>query len=79
VQAQILNLLLQLHRELGISTLFITRNIGVAEYIADDVVVMRGGRVEEAGAADAVLGRPQPTTTRTPLAAVPRVVAAQAA
>ncbi len=80
MQAQILNLLLQLHRELGISYLFITHNIGVAEYIADDVVVMRRGRVEESGSADAVLGHPQSKyTTRTLLAAVPRVVSAQAA
>jgi peptide/nickel transport system ATP-binding protein len=79
VQAQILNLLLQLQHELGISYLFITHNIGVVEYIADDVVVMRRGRVEESGSADAVLGRPQSEYTRTLLAAVPRVVSRQAA
>jgi peptide/nickel transport system ATP-binding protein len=76
VQAQILNLLLQLQRELGISYLFITHNIGVVEYIADDVVVMRQGRVEEAGTAAQVLQQPQCAYTRTLLAAVPRVVAA---
>ncbi len=70
-----LDLLLQLQRELGISTLFIAHNIGVVEYIADDVVAMRGGHVKEAAAADAVLGRPQCAYTRTLLAAVPRVVA----
>ena len=73
VQAQILNLLLELQRELGISYLFITHNIGVVEYIADDVVVMQKGRVEEAGSATSVLGRPQSAYTRTLLAAVPRV------
>ncbi len=74
VQAQILNLLAQLQREFGISYLFITHNIGVVEYIADDVVVMQKGRVEESGPADRVLGSPQSEYTRTLLAAVPRVV-----
>ncbi len=73
VQAQILNLLRELQRELGISYLFITHNIGVVEYIADRVVVMRQGRVEEAGTTDAVLGDPQRDYTRTLLAAVPRL------
>jgi peptide/nickel transport system ATP-binding protein len=73
VQAQILNLLAELQREFGISYLFITHNIGVVEYIADEVVVMQKGRVEEAGPADRVLGSPQSDYTRTLLAAVPRV------
>ncbi len=78
VQAQILNLLLQLQRELGISYLFITHNIGVVEYIADDVVVMRNGRVEESGPAASLLGNPQAEYTRALLGAVPRVVTAEA-
>jgi peptide/nickel transport system ATP-binding protein len=73
VQAQILNLLAELQREFGISYLFITHNIGVVEYIADAVVVMQKGRVEEAGPADRVLGSPQSDYTRTLLEAVPRV------
>ena len=73
VQAQILNLLRQLQRELGISYLFITHNIGVVEYIADDIAVMNRGRIEEAGAVEAVLGAPRTAYTRTLLAAVPRI------
>ena len=73
VQAQILNLLRELQRELGVSYLFITHNIGVVEYIADQIVVMNAGRVEEAGATSAVLGRPKSVYTRTLLAAVPRI------
>ena len=59
VQAQILNLLEQLQRELGVAYLFITHNIGVVEYIADQVAVMQAGRIVEQGAADAVFQRPQ--------------------
>ncbi len=73
VQAQILNLLRQLQREVGVSYLFITHNIGVVEYIADHVAVMQRGRIEEAGEADAVFSSPQSPYTRTLLAAVPRV------
>jgi peptide/nickel transport system ATP-binding protein len=73
VQAQILNLLQQLQRELGVSYLFITHNIGVVEYIADHVVVMNQGRIEETGAAQAVLTQPSSAYTRTLLAAVPRL------
>jgi peptide/nickel transport system ATP-binding protein len=73
VQAQILNLLRDLQRELGVSYLFITHNIGVVEYIADQVVVMRAGQVEEQGACGDVLGHPQRDYTRQLLAAVPRL------
>jgi len=73
VQAQILNLLRQLQRELGIAYLFITHNIGVVEYIADEVAVMNRGRIEEAGVASAVLSTPQSPYTRVLLDAVPRI------
>ena len=73
VQAQILNLLRQLQRDLGVSYLFITHNIGVVEYIADHVVVMNRGRIEEAGHVRTVLEHPTRDYTRTLLAAVPRI------
>ena len=73
VQAQILNLLRELQRELGVSYLFITHNIGVVEYIADEVAVMNRGRIEEAGPARAVLARPSRPYTQVLLAAVPRI------
>jgi peptide/nickel transport system ATP-binding protein len=75
VQAQILNLLEELQRELEVSYLFITHNIGVVEYIADRIAVMRAGRIEEQGICDAVLGHPRCEYTRTLLAAVPRLEA----
>ena len=73
VQAQILNLLKQLQRDLGIAYLFITHNIGVVEYLADDVAVMVKGRIVEQGTAEQVLGDPRDPYTRTLLAAVPRL------
>jgi peptide/nickel transport system ATP-binding protein len=73
VQAQILNLLAQLQRDLGLAYLFITHNIGVVEYIADEVAVMQAGRIVEAGTRADVLGHPTQEYTRTLLAAVPRV------
>ena len=73
VQAQILNLLRELQDRLGVSFLFITHNIGVVEYLADDIVVMQRGRAEEQGAAADVLAHPASDYTRTLLAAVPRL------
>ena len=73
VQAQILNLLHDLQQELGVSYLFITHNIGVVEYIADRVAVMRTGRIVEQGDTASVLERPQERYTRDLIDAVPRL------
>jgi peptide/nickel transport system ATP-binding protein len=73
VQAQILNLLRELQRELGVSYLFITHNIGVVEYIADQVAVMRAGAIEEQGPAGPLLAAPASAYARTLLASVPRI------
>ncbi|WP_428423796.1 dipeptide ABC transporter ATP-binding protein [Methylibium sp.] len=74
VQAQILNLLRELQRELGVSYLFITHNIGVVEYIADEVAVMYRARIEECGPVGSVLDAPRSAYTRRLLEAVPRLV-----
>jgi peptide/nickel transport system ATP-binding protein len=73
VQAQILNLLRDLRRELDVSFLFIPHNIGVVEYIVDCVAVMRVGKIEEQGVCADVLARPSVEYARSLLAAVPRL------
>ena len=73
VQAQILNLLSGLQRELGLTYLFITHNIAVVDYLAHEVAVMYLGRIVERGSADEVLRSPRHPYTRALLAAVPRI------
>ncbi len=75
VQAQILNLLKGLQRELGLSYLFITHNIAVVEYLAHEVAVMYLGRIVERGTAEEVLAAPKHPYTRALLASVPRIEA----
>jgi oligopeptide/dipeptide ABC transporter ATP-binding protein len=59
VQAQVLNLLKQLQRELGLSYLFIAHDLNVVRYIADRVYVMYLGRMVEVGASETIMGDPQ--------------------
>ncbi len=70
VQAQILNLLKELQQQRGISYLFITHNMGVVSYIADDVLVMKDGLAVEYGACEKVLQQPEHPYTRQLLNAV---------
>ncbi len=71
VQAQILNLLKQLQRDLGLTYLFITHNIAVVDYLAHEVAVMYLGRIVERGTVDAVLRTPRHPYTQALLSAVP--------
>ena len=71
VQAQILNLLRRLQREKGLAYLFISHNMAVIEYMADEIAVMYLGRIVERGAAAEVLRDPRHPYTRSLLAAVP--------
>jgi peptide/nickel transport system ATP-binding protein len=73
VQAQILNLLKDLQQETGLSYLFITHNMAVVSYIADDVLVMKDGHLIEAGTCEQILKQPQQSYTKQLLASVLQV------
>jgi peptide/nickel transport system ATP-binding protein len=73
VQAQILNLLKRLQEDLRISYLFITHNLAVVAYLAQEVAVMYLGRIVEQGTVDEVLDSPKHPYTQALLAAVPEV------
>ncbi len=77
VQAQILNLLQSLQDSKGISYLFITHNLSVVAYLADEVAVMYLGRIVERGRIDEVLTGPRHPYTQALLAAVPRIDGAE--
>ncbi len=72
VQAQILNLLQDLQDEFGLSYLFISHDLSVVKYMADQVMVMRNGEVLETADADEIYRNPQHPYTRELLAAIPQ-------
>jgi peptide/nickel transport system ATP-binding protein len=72
-QAQILALFARLKASLGLTLLFITHDLAVAEEFADRVVVLQEGRVVEEGPAAVVLRTPQHPYTLALLEAVPKV------
>ena len=72
VQAQVLNLLQDLQDEYQTSYIFISHDLAVVHYMADEVIVMNQGEVVEQGSSDAIYSNPQHAYTRSLLGAIPR-------
>ncbi|GAA3481941.1 ABC transporter ATP-binding protein [Streptomyces yanii] len=72
IQAQILDLLAAIRRESGIGYLFVTHDLAVVRHIAEEVIVLKSGRLVEAGPTDRVLDAPEHPYTRLLLDSVPR-------
>ncbi len=77
VQAQILDLLVDLRARFRLSILFISHDLGVIHHLADRVLVMKDGRIVEGGEADALFFTPQHPYTRDLLAALPSLTPAR--
>ena len=73
VQAQIMNLLKRLKRELGLSIIFITHDIALASDICDTLAVVYAGEIVERGSAEQMLGSPQHPYSQKLLASIPRL------
>lgn len=71
VQAQVINLLLELKEKYGLSYLFISHDLSVVKFIADRVAVMRAGQIVEEGSCGEVMENPRHDYTRMLLASVP--------
>ena len=73
IQSQILNLITSLQKNLGLTMIFISHDLGVVHYIADRIAVMYQGKIVESGPADQVFYQPQADYTKRLLAAIPRL------
>lgn len=71
IQAQILNLLKQLQKDLGLTMLFIAHGLGTVHYMSDEIAVMYQGKIVEYGTAKEVFGNPKHSYTKELLAAEP--------
>jgi peptide/nickel transport system ATP-binding protein len=76
VQATVLNLLLDLQEEFGLTYLFISHDLAVVKYMADEILVMNQGEIVERGSAEDIYARPQHPYTQQLLGAIPRGLAA---
>jgi peptide/nickel transport system ATP-binding protein len=72
VQAQVLNLLKDLQDELGLAYIFISHDLAVVRFMADEVLVMKDGEVVEQAGVEQILDRPQQEYTKRLMGAIPR-------
>ncbi|RXK56030.1 ABC transporter ATP-binding protein [Oleiharenicola lentus] len=73
IQAQILNLLARLVREMNLTMIFIAHDLSVVKHISDRIAVMYRGKIVEIGSATDVMERPQHPYTKTLISAIPRI------
>ena len=71
VQAQVLNLLNDIKKEFGFTTIFISHDLGVVRYISDRIMVMHKGKIVEQGPADEVYYHPKNEYTKNLIASIP--------
>ena len=71
IQAQIVNLLKRLQKEIGLTYLFIAHDLSMVKYISDRIAVMYRGRIVEIGSAECVYNNPQHPYTKSLLSAIP--------
>src|SRR5690606_24319349 len=76
VQAQILNLLVELKEDFNLSYFFISHDLAVVRYIADEVLVMHQGKIVESGSNNKIWDAPQHPYTQNLLASIPGAVPA---
>jgi len=72
VQAQVLNLLNTLKEEFGFTYIFISHDLAVVKYMADQLLIMNQGRIEEFGEADEVYANPKKEYTKRLINAIPK-------
>ncbi|MAN58706.1 MAG: ABC transporter ATP-binding protein, partial [Flavobacteriaceae bacterium] len=72
VQAQVLNLLNELKEDFGFTYIFISHDLAVVKYMADQLMVMNQGEIEELGDADEIYENPQREYTKRLIEAIPK-------
>lgn len=73
IQAQIMDLLRELRKKLGMSIILITHNFGIVKGFADEVIVMYRGEIVEQGAVETILKNPQHSYTKALIACIPKL------
>jgi len=74
VQAQVLNLLNELKEDFGFTYIFISHDLSVVKYMADNLLVMKAGKIEESGEADSIYNNPKKNYTQQLIGAIPKIM-----
>ncbi|HEX7367974.1 MAG TPA: ABC transporter ATP-binding protein, partial [Pelobium sp.] len=77
VQAQVLNLLKDLQKEFKLTYIFISHDMAVVKHVADRMMVMNKGKIEEIGYPEAIYNHPQTAYTKSLIAAIPKGISSK--